>query len=358
MSKRIFFVLITILLIGCKKDKNGEIETEKIINDRESFNLVGNVKMLKHESFLFSEDRSSLISGSRKSSEHNYTLSFDENGRLIKEVKFLPDGKIHEETEFNGKDKKLLTNQYLNGTLFISTKFTQDENGNNINITRRNAQNEIIDKTVQTFRDNQMIEKKVFNGAEKLLSKVLYEYDTAGNLIREQYFNTNNQPTHQIKYGYDKQNNKVYETHATADDKHVSHTKFQYENGLLTGMEVFTDQEEPVYKEIKEYDNAGRLTYNKISDFNADESSEERIVYDEAGNLTGSETYINDKKVLETKHIYDEKNMLIEKSVTDKKGDTKTERYQYTFDVSGNWISKTTFLNDNPVSEIKRNIEY
>lgn len=355
MRNHFLLLLVVIFSISCKKED--EKNASKVASDLNHFKLKGKVQSIDEKSFVFAGG----TLGERKRdnySEYDYTLTFNENGQLLTEKKFLSNGMLQEENTYEGLSKKMFMYQYMNNSLFLTTKYSWDDYGNNIIITRRNPNESQYDKIVQTFVANKIVQKRTFDAQDNLTDKITYEYDAKGNLIRENYYKNRDVVAHSIAYEYDSNNNKMIETYYTGTDELVSVTKFNYLNNLLINVASFPKGQELEYAETKMYDANGNLNYNKITDNSVHTEVEEKMNFDNNKNMLSSMIYQNGMLVQSVTNTYNENNQLIATSVTKQEGTVETKTYEYEVDSQGNWISKVIFLNKEPQFKIQRTITY
>lgn len=347
------FVLVT--LFSCKKEEE-EKET-KVNSDLSHFKLKGKVESIEEKSFVFMGG--TLGEPKRENySDYDYALTFNEKGQLLSEKKFLSNGMVHEENTYEGLSKKLFMYQFMNNSLFLTTKYSWDDFGNNIIITRRNPNESQFDKIVQTFVANKIVQKRTFDAQDNLTDKITYEYDAKGNLIRENYFKNRETVVHSIAYEYDANNNKLIETYYTGTDELVSVTKFNYLNNLLINVASFPKGADLEYAETKMYDAKGNLTYNKVTDNSIQSEMEEKMNFDTNNNMISSMIYQNGTLIQSVTNTYNETNQIIQTTLTKQDGTVETKTYEYEVDAQGNWISKVIYVNKEPQFKIQRTIRY
>ena len=349
----VLFVLATIL--SCKKED--QEKENKVTSDLNHFKLKGKVQSIEEKSFVFTG--STIGEPKRENySEYDFALTFNEKGQLLSEKKFLSNGMVQEETTYEGLSNKQFLHQYMNNSLFLSTKYSWDDYGNNIIITRRNPDESQYDKIVQTFVANKIVQKRTFDAQDNLTDKITYEYDAKGNLIRENYFKNRETVVHSIAYEYDANNNKLIETYYTGTDELVSVTKFNYLNNLLINVASFPKGADVEYAETKMYDAKGNLTYNKVTDNSVNSEMEEKMNFDTNNNMISCMIYQNGTLIQSVTNTYNDTNQLIQTTLTKQNGTVETKTYEYEVDTQGNWISKVIYLNKEPQFKIQRTITY
>ena len=359
MKKFFALTLIVLSVLACKKDKEEEIidATVEVVSDLSHYALNGSVKSIEEKSFEIVDGRT-LGNLKRESySEYDFVLEFNEKGQLVREKKFNSSGQLQEENRYDGKDKLLETIQYMNNAVFMTTKYTRDDFGNIIIMTRRNADQSQFDKTVQGFIDGKIVQKRNFDANERLMSKITYEYNEKGNLVKENYFKNTESITNSITYDYDDDQNKITENYYDSQNKLVAYTKFGYLGSLLISVDNYLNSGELQYAELKMYDDQNNLTYNKVVDNSIKSISEEKMSYDSQQNMISYEVIQNGVTVQTMTKGYDDAYRLAE-NVINTKGMTTQRSYRYDVDDKGNWTKKTIYIDKVPVYEIQRVILY
>lgn len=347
---------MVLTLLSCKKEDEKEIT--KTSGDLEHYKLNGSVKSINEKSFTYTDGK--LGEQKRENySEYDFLLNFNENGQLVSEKKYLSNGMLHEENTYEGLSKKLFTQQYMNNSTFLGTKYSWDDYGNNIIITRRNPNESQYDKIVQTFVANRIVQKRTFDAQDNLIDKITYEYDTKENLIRENYFKKTETVVHGIAYEYDAENNKIAETYFQGENEMVSVTKFNYLNKRLINIASFPkDAKQVEYAETKMYDANGNLNYNKVVDNTTNTIVEEKMTFDSNKNMISSMIYQNGTLIQNVSNKFNETNQLIETVITKEDGTVVTKNYEFEVDSEGNWTNQTIYLNKEPIYKIQRTIVY
>lgn len=348
-------LFILVLLFSCKK--NEEEKETKVTSDLGHFKLNGKVQSIEEKSFFYTNG---IIGEAKRENytEYDYAMTFSEKGQLLTEKKFLSNGMVQEENIYEGLSKKQFNYQYMNNSLFLSTKYSWDDYGNNIIITRRNPDESQYDKIVQTFVASKIVQKRTFDPQDNLTEKITYEYDAKGNLIRENYYKNRDEVVHSIAYEYDANNNKMIETYYTGQNELVSVTKFNYLNNKLINVASFPKGADLEYAETKMYDANGNLNYNKITDNTVNTVTEEKMTFDNNKNMLSAMIYQNGTLIQSITQKYNEKNDLIETIVTKLDGTVESKTFEYEVDKDGNWISKIVYLNKEPMFKIQRTITY
>jgi hypothetical protein len=348
-------LFVLVFLFSCKKD--AEVKETKVTSDLSHFKLNGKVQSVEEQSFVYTN--ATIGEPKRENyTEYDYAMTFNEKGQLLSEKKFLSNGMVQEEHIYEGLSKKQFTHQYMNNSLFLTTKYSWDDYGNNIIVTRRNPDESQYDKIVQTFVANKMVQKRTFDPQDNLTEKISYEYDTKGNLTRENYYKNRDVVVHSIAYEYDENNNKMIETYFIGENDLVSVTKFNYLNNQLINVASFPKGADLEYAETKMYDAYGNLNYNKVTDNTANTTTEEKMTFDKNKNMLSSMIYQNSTLIQSVSNSYNEKNDLIETVVTKADGTVVSKRFEYEVDKEGNWISKIVYVNKEPMYKIQRTIAY
>lgn len=288
-------------------------EMEKEPMDCAAFNLIGNVKAITEETFMETADpggKAKLTPRNMNSWEHDYRLTFDEKGNLLKRAAVNI-------TSTNGNE----THTYENGRLKESATFSEitsyfyDEKGR-------------ISETV-------------------IKKRLPFSTDEGEQTVEKM----------RIAWVYDNQNRVVKRIHYNVEDKSSEVQNLRYENGLLVYEEMV--EEDYSYKDWFDYkyDPAGNLIQMTWSDT---DGLLERSTY----------TYTNGKRTGEKWEIFEEGlpagyveytyvdgNPVKMTEVDDEGIITRTFVNTYTFDKQGNWISCRS-VNGKVVYVVKRTLEY
>lgn len=353
---RIIIVLAAfIFLVSCKKEHQESEQISAI--DWDTYQLKDKVDQVIIQYQYEIRDLESLPF--RVMKERNETLTFNAQGQLTSSTLYNEDGSIFEKRLFQGKNKLMEYQQYLDGKLFFKTTYTW-ENENNTIIVKRDAQGNILDKIVQMFRNDQMVEKKNFGaGGDQMNQKTEYTYDKNGLKIEEKkYDHTSNLKTHS-KFIYNNKKQLVME--ATSDSKGSYTIEIHYtydDSGRLIGIKNFSNSSnKPDYEEIKNYDDAGLLTYSKHIDYNSNETLLEMYSYDTEKRVTETKTYINEILKTSVENRYNDEGLLTETKIISGNLTNYTIR-EYTIDEKGNWINQKVNQNGVFVYQVNRTITY
>ncbi|MFN3756516.1 MAG: hypothetical protein ACK4RM_06145 [Flavobacterium sp.] len=355
--KKIYLFLILISLNSCKKEKE-EVSIE-IKNDRLEFQLKGDVQKVVTEYLYENIDVSPL--NIRFAKERNEEKTFDRAGRLTSHTTFNENGSIFEKRVYNGKSKLEEYQQFLNGNPFSITKYTWDEDHNNTISTKRDAEGNIIDKTINVFRNNQLVEKRnLRNKGTQLDQKITYEYDSEGLKTMELKYDRNEQLKSITKFVYNEKGLLISEVKSDPMGSYSIQSDFEYDvfDRMVYTRSHSNSSTLAEYEEMKEYDDKGNLLLVKITDHAANETFSEVFKYDEKQNAIEIRTYSNEelKRVIE--NLYDENGLLVESKTVNNDSRAQGTFNEYTFDAQGNWITKKVSIDGILVYQINRTITY
>lgn len=356
--KYIYSIFLVVLLTSCGKDEKKVIDYEN--TDWAHYKLNGHVKSVSEKSYATSDG---LQTGSIKhkiSSEHDIDMEFNDEGMLMSTKKWVNDTVPYEIAHYKGKDFIINKIQYSNGKPSLKTDYTYDEKGkNNLSITRRNGNNTPFDKVVMKYKNDQLIERVAYNHQQNPTNRIVYYYDTKGNVTGENSYGSTDMIASKIEYSYNDKNQKVREVHLKKDgikDYEILHA---YGDDKVISTKIFNSKGEMSYEERKGYDNEGNLishyTYDKFDNV----KSLEQYTYDGNANKTGWIVYNNDKMILKANYGYDKHGNLASLMAVDYNGVVQeSEVYNYQYDEKGNWIQKSLIKDNRPAIITKRTIVY
>jgi len=204
--------------------------------------------------------------------EVTYELDL-ENNQILKSIATAPDGATAEIEYRHTYDKNgnvLLTEQYAEGILALSTEYTYDSQGNRITHTQKNPSNGITTILTYDADGNILTNESIIEAVgERPASRAWMEntYDKNGNLIQSVNYYNNGEAHKTSVMEYDSQGRKIRET--TTD----------------------------TYEGVERLDSVREYTY--------DGKTEIELVYDANGNLqiTGTRTYDNAGNLLSSESV-------------------------------------------------------
>lgn len=297
-------------------------------NDRERFNLKGNVKSLCIYSFEEGYDQTNSTNTTLAAflPKRHLLDSYlrDEKIANLNLITFNKRGQITEELTFHADiDQNTIT------------KFEYDNIGNNI--SKSHSQFDGISHYSKKHR---------YDKKNNLVLTIEYGYDTISNFRR--HYTYNDEGLIQHEYHYDKDRILFLERiYSYNTDQQVTEIKdgdgkliiqFQYEEGEVVEYTEFYGQDEFSKKVCLEYDTIGNVTYELHYDPWLEYSYTKTYQYDSAQNLTATTVYdatnnFMHKSILE----YDDNNNLIKKTKDLYNGDTILIKSTNTsFDQRGN----------------------
>lgn len=202
-------------------------------------------------------------------------------------------------------------------------------------LTRENLKGKVMTLTETAYS---IIEKSGEVQKGNFVSKFNYKYDNKGDKIEEKLYNPDGSLTQKSTYEYDESGNQIVESRYNS-------------TGSLTQKFTY------------EYDNNGNLSLGNGYNSNGRLWGKFRYAYDDRSNLIEESMYNQDNK-LSWKFTYkhDDKGNQIEMNYYNYIQDTsflEKTIYKYgDYDITGNWLKKTTFENDKPKGITERKIEY
>lgn len=355
--KYLYTFSLLFLLASCGKEEKKTID--RTTSDWAHYQLKGDVMSVTEKSYELNENLEKGRPGNENRSAHDFELQFNDEGKLVKEIKWSKD-MVFEETTFNGKDQKLVQISYMKGQPSMKREYTWDKSGKyNLSVTKRNPDNSQLNRVEMTYKNDKMIEKVTYGTQEHPTDRITYVYDAKGNLTEENLFMKSEVVQYKKLYAYDRDNRKVSESTYDKDGKLMYKTLYGYDGDNLVSVETINENGEPGDVEKYSYDDKGNLTMEyEFSSFNNSESTEE-IIYDDKGNKIKRIITRDKKPVAVVSYAYDEHDNLIKTEVQDNQNNfTESRSYRYEYDKKGNWIKRLSFINDEPKYVIERQIKY
>ncbi len=352
--KYLYPALALFLLASCSKEKK-PVDYSK--SDWEAFQLKGHVEAVSEKSFAI-DSLGNKTAKRENFSDHDTDLQFDNNGRLILEKKMLANGSLFEQTKFKGKNQMMEYIQYANGTPTVKTTYKWDKTGKiNLEVSRNNMDNSLIERTVIRAEKGFPEEKTTYNGQNLVSDRIEYLYDNDTIIIAENLYLNKEivQYRNLIEY---KDKKKSAETKSDINGKTISRITYEYDGDKLVSKINYNDKNEVDYYEKFEYDAKGNMTM-RASYTPFDGEMHDEYEYDSNNNKTSWTIYKGDKIEMRALYTFDKYNNMTSYKITDindKLVDGKS--YSYTYDKQGNWIKKTTFVNNKPRFVLERKINY
>lgn len=217
------------------------------------------------------------------------------------------------------------------GNVFSQIKDEYDSNGNIIKTTGCTADGSILEETGYEYDDAGNMTKQIFYSADENTNDAWswseFEYNTAGDVIKETDYDENGVVIIYDEYEYDQKGNLIRES---IHNKNTGHYEYEYEydsNKNLTKKTSYEGDRNLLGWEESKYDrNGNKIKYIKYSaDGNAD--YQEEYQYDGVGNK-------------------------VEYTAYDGTGN-KSEWSKYEYDQNGNMIKETNYNPDGSVASWK-----
>lgn len=345
--------LLLIAFISCdKKDENATFQ-----NDLKTYNLNGNVKSIQERSYEF-------VGGDAKGglkrenvATYDVDLEFDKNHQLISEKSILPDGKVFNLKTFEHKKKMLLQEEFLPNDVIYKTKYTFNGDNNTI-ISKRDKNGNQIHKTVNTFLNGNLTQKRLFDKDDQLIERYEYKSDKNGNQIEAARYNLY-EALYKDVYEYDRKNNKISEARFDKDNNLLYKIQTTYKDSLITEIIGLDSKLNHISAEKRSYDSKGNLLNRSFQDLISEEYTQENNQYDSSSNLIEWSLIINKVVSQKIKYKYDSHKNVTQIDKLDENGNVQESRkYLYEYDKQGNWIRKSIIIKDMQTFVLERKIEY
>lgn len=353
---KIFYTafVFSLLLVSCK-DKP---QIDRAKTDWAFYKLSGDVETLLETT----EPAAGQDATTARESEYDTEYTFNNQGMLISEKKYLPGRKLFQEITYNGKDKIVKQVQYVNDKPSVITEYAWDKGlTNNTAITKRNADNSQLERIGMKYNANGKITEKVtYNRQDLPIEKITYEYDNNGNLRAENFYLDKDivQVTNIYEYNG---GNKISEVRVKPDGSVISKTFFEY-NASNKVVRSGTNDSSGKLQYIKEttYDSKGNILTDTANEVAENNKSTDKYTYDANGNKTQWVSYTADAPLFEAAYKYDSHNNMTSIKMKDYQGNPQplVKSYTYDYDKQGNWIKKTVLVNGKPAYITTRIISY
>ncbi len=240
--------------------------------------------------------------------EQEFTKTYDTQGRILKQT-----------SNFSSKNTGNYTEEYT---------YEYDAAGNNTVITyKRNG-------------DIKKVTKKSFDENGQLLNESI---NAGVNLLSVNTPSLNGTQKTQIFYAEDGKTETIREITSI-------NTK-----GQLLKKEVKDPSGKILMSDTKTYNIQGKITQEVHFDATDKVMTQTDFVYDAAGNLARDKTLRNNVVFAETKHEYDAKSKLVQKTRLNGKGQIDYY-FTYEYDANGNMTKENYFYNNQVISV--RTFEY
>ena len=187
-----------------------------------------------------------------------------------------------------------------------------------------------------------------------------YKYNDKKQLTAEVSFDAEGGLSDKVVYTYDKNNRPTQAIAFNNTDNITGSTLYEYKNDTIVASS---------------YNARGNLKTKVVQKVNKDGFPVETKIYGEDNVMVNHRKERHDKEgrletlivlhpengatVMNVRLKYDKQGNIIKKEGTDENGeDFLPTRYEYTFDNTGNWVSKIEYIGDKPTFITERQIEY
>ena len=260
---------------------------------------------------------------------------------------------------------KKLMSMLLSVFMLLCLCACSDKDGQNEPQPTQPVEND--DPEIYTKEDGKLKMEVSYNSNGLLFSTIIYEYDGAGNVIKEAEFGINDAPAGYNSYEYDDKGRKTllvsymavndeeyseeYRTSyeydesgklikavSTMDGKTVSVTEYEYKNGLCVSENNYEGESFVISEYKYEYDDSDRISRCVRIDHIEGDTTENRYTYTSDGLLLADLSYGTDGKVISrTEYSYDDKGNAVKLSVYNAMGEPMSSTSkEYTYDDLGN----------------------
>lgn len=342
---------------------------EIIKNDLIKENLKGKVKSIRQTPYEAVEKFGEITKGNVFHEFYisiNSIIEFNEEGNVIMEGYYLPNGNFHRNYKKDNRGNKIEENRYnSNGEFLEKQVYVYDERDILIEDNIYRSDGKLSFKTIyKSDHKNNIVEEDVYNSKGQLKSKTINKYDINGNKIEEvisdyeemKFVNGKtkmvydyNKPKVITKslYKYDKNGNKIEMISPNENDENYGlkwSYKFDENNYMIEDATYGLKDKKLKFKFTYKRDKRGNVIEENSYDSNNELQWTSISKYDKYGN----------EEVRQHKAIKEVDNY---KGEPEPVGTTNT-KYKYKYDEKGNWIEKIEYVNYIPKKIIEREIVY
>lgn len=358
--KHLYIIALIAFVVSCQKKEEEKPPIDRAKTDWAFYGLKGDVKTISTKSWL-AKDANFTKGDTRheNSSEHDADLSFDENGKLIREKLWRNGVKTHSEATYEGRDHMIQHIQYVNDKPGAKTEYSWDKKGHNVTITKRNPDNTEIGRDEMKYIKGNLTQKVTYNAQNNPTDKRIYKYDAKGNLISEAIYLRSEYVQFTNKYRYDDQKRMLTEARYDKDNKLVSRTEFEYHGKHLSKKTTFNGAGQEEYSETFNYDANGNLMSQTSYEKAENVTNVEKYTYDSQNNRISWAFQRNNQLLAKAEYKYDNNKNLISSNTSNMAGGSNDSRqYEYEYDSQGNWIKKKVTIKGKPAFIAERTITY
>lgn len=240
---------------------------------------------------------------------------FDEDGKLVEELKYFEDGTIDERNVYQWENKQLVSHiiEMPHEGMKEEYRYSRTPEGK-------------LTKEQKFYGDDPGEATEYFYNADGQIERVI-KYDADGEKEHEEQFEFEN---------------KLLKVHRIYDGSGslISVSEFTNENGRPVIRKETDEEGNPVHETSYQYDDKGNLikTVTKNTEGKVIESY--AVTFDEKGNIT--EKAIRDFHPRTFRYSYDDRNRCIEEEMYNAFGQLSSKTV-YEFDVAGELISEINY---------------
>ncbi|WP_417611991.1 hypothetical protein [Owenweeksia hongkongensis] len=334
MIKKIYVVLLFLILVGCEESDIVKVDFLK------SRNLRGQVKSVNTEVFDLQKNEDKLEVGPKINSCYFYknsTVTFNRYGGLTSEMEFGGSGDTLREVqkEFNS-DSSIITIEkdiYGKGSKEIITAYYDDlDSLIRADVILKDDTGMIVWQRDQFHRISQ---RSMFLEGD-ILSRIVHEYNHNGHLVKESYYSKDSLPNKVITRVF-KEKYLIYENTEDFRDGDSMQLINRYIHYRMDSSIIAQgDFEESVTQ------------YQRIAQF----YDEDSVLRKWVATPVGSRMFAI--RIQER----DANRNLTKFRREDSDGRVSETEYHYEYDKEGNWTEMKSFANGEPTCIVTRKIEY
>lgn len=349
MKKILLLATLSLLLVQCNKNNNlPELAKD---NDYNFFNLKDRPCKI-NQKITFLEKKDYGIT------DNNINLTFNTSGYLINDSIFNENNSLIEVNNYEKLQFPTIKKLYISKDDFIINETVYDSLKNIIEVNKKTSKNQIIEQQKNTLYNNQIIQEDYFTSGNNTPNKSVIIKRKGNEILYKLVLSQTKKILDSIVYEYN-QGKITNETHYNQNKKVVNKLQFTYTNENITSIIYFDalGKEEAIEK--FEYNSNKQTIYKYVYNYYDDSKYEEINKYNKLSKIEKTETKLNGTILTSANYNYNTQGDLIQlvnNNYTNKENYTK--KINYTYDKKGNWISKNVFINNKPIYNVNRKIDY
>jgi YD repeat-containing protein len=206
---------------------------------------------------------------------------------------------------------------------------------NLVNQNRYSASGTLLEQMEYAYQEDRgWLTTKITRDVEnRLKTRIVYEYDGQGRMIRETLVNKSGKAVSSYTYGYDEKGNRVSRAVNSGTGAKLAETKYTFNNaGLIIASETKDGSGNTINSTENQYDTGGNLISQKVYNSRGDVTTEINAVWQNGDEVENEQIDSSGEVQLRITNEYGPEHELIRRKVENIQGQsTQILEYEYTF---------------------------